>query len=104
MYAIIQTGGKQYRVTEGQEIQLEKLPVEEGKVVDFDKVLMVMDGDQQQIGQPYVSGATVQAEVLAHGRGKKVIILKMKRRKHHMKRTGHRQHLTSVKITKIKKG
>ncbi|MCH9769637.1 MAG: 50S ribosomal protein L21 [Gammaproteobacteria bacterium] len=104
MYAVIQTGGKQYRVAEGQVLQLEKLAVEAGEDVDFDKVLMVVDGEAQQVGAPYVNGAKVSAEVLEHGRGKKIHILKFKRRKHHMKRMGHRQHLTSVKIKKINKG
>ncbi|MCP8688506.1 MULTISPECIES: 50S ribosomal protein L21 [Marinobacterium] len=101
MYAVIVSGGKQYRVQEGQTVRLEKLPAELGSSVEFDRVLLVGAGDDIKIGAPVVDGAKVTAEVVEHGRGKKVTILKFKRRKHHMKRQGHRQSFTEVKITGI---
>ena len=103
MYAVIQSGGKQHRVSEGQTVKLEKIETETGATVDFDKVLMVSNGDDITIGKPYVDGAKVSGEVVSHGRGKKVKIVKFKRRKHHMKRMGHRQWYTEVKITGISK-
>jgi large subunit ribosomal protein L21 len=101
MYAVIQSGGKQHRVKEGQTIKLEKLNVETGATIDFDKVLMVGSGESVKVGAPYVDGAKVTAEVVAHGRHKKIKIIKFRRRKHHMKRMGHRQWFTEVKITGI---
>ncbi|MBE9396989.1 50S ribosomal protein L21 [Pontibacterium sp. N1Y112] len=101
MYAVIVSGGKQYRVQEGQTLKLEKLAVEQGANVEFDRVLLVGNGDDIKVGAPVVEGAKVTAEVVEHGRGKKVHILKFKRRKHHMKRQGHRQWFTEVKITGI---
>lgn len=102
MYAVIVAGGKQYRVSQGQQLKVEKIAAEVGKSIDIDKVLMVADGDQISIGQPTVEGAQVSAEVVGHGRHKKVKILKFKRRKHHMKQMGHRQWFTELKITGIK--
>ena len=101
MYAVIVSGGKQYRVQEGEVLKLEKLPVEAGSNVDFDRVLLVGNGDDLKSGAPVVEGAKVTAEVVQHGRAKKVEIIKFKRRKHHMKRQGHRQWFTEVKITGI---
>lgn len=101
MYAVIKSGGKQYRVQEGQTLKLEKLPAELGSNVEFDRVLLVGNGEDVKVGAPVVDGAKVTAEVVEHGRGKKVQILKFKRRKHHMKRQGHRQWFTQVKITGI---
>lgn len=101
MYAVFQSGGKQHRVSEGQTVKLEKIESETGASIDFDKVLLVADGDKVTVGQPYVDGAKISAEVVAHGRGKKVKIVKFKRRKHHMKQMGHRQWFTEVKITGI---
>ena len=101
MYAVIKTGGKQYRVSEGEILRVEKLDAGEGDSVDFDQVLMVSEGDDVRIGTPYVDGGKVTATVKAHGRGKKVEIIKFKRRKHHMKRMGHRQDYTEVEITAI---
>ena len=101
MYAVIVSGGKQYRVQEGQTLKLEKLQVEAGSSVDFDRVLLIGSGDDIKIGEPVVEGAKVTAEVVQHGRAKKVEIIKFKRRKHHMKRQGHRQWFTEVKITGI---
>ena len=102
MYAVIKTGGKQYRVSEGQTLNIETLPLEVGAKVDFDQVLLVANGEDVKAGAPIVKGAKVTAEVVLHGRGKKVNILKFRRRKHHMKRMGHRQNFTQVKIQSIK--
>jgi len=102
MYAVFESGGKQHRVEEGEVLRLEKLEVATGETIDFDKVLMVVDGDKINIGAPVVGGAKVSAEVVSHGRGEKVKIIKFRRRKHSMKRQGHRQWYTEVKITGIK--
>lgn len=102
MYAVIESGGKQHRVVEGETLRLEKIEVATGDSVSFDKVLMVGEGEQVQVGAPYVSGSTVTAEVVEHGRGDKVTIIKFNRRKHHRKQQGHRQWYTAVKITGIK--
>jgi large subunit ribosomal protein L21 len=104
MYAVIQTGGKQYRVSEGATVRVEKLVADEGSTVELDKVLMVADGDAVQVGTPYLTGGKVTAEVKAHGRGKKVQIVKFRRRKHYLKRQGHRQWYTELKITGITAG
>ena len=101
MFAVIVSGGKQYRVQEGQTLKLEKLTAEAGSSVEFDRVLLVGNGDDVKVGAPVVEGAKVAAEVVAHGRGDKVTIIKFRRRKHHMKRQGHRQWFTEVKITGI---
>ena len=101
MYAVFESGGKQHRGTEGEVLKLEKIEVETGASVDFDKVLLVANGDDVKIGAPVVAGAKVTAEVVGHGRHEKVRILKFKRRKHHMKKMGHRQWFTEVKITGI---
>ncbi|ADC63079.1 MULTISPECIES: 50S ribosomal protein L21 [Allochromatium] len=104
MYAVIQTGGKQYRVSEGDTVKIEKLTAEAGDSVDFEQVLMVADGDDVKVGKPYLAGGKVTATVESHGRAKKVKIIKFRRRKHHMKRQGHRQWFTAVKITGISAG
>ena len=101
MYAVFQSGGKQHRVTEGQTIRLEKLDVETGSTVEFDQVLMIANGDDIKIGAPVVEGGKVTAEVVTHGRGEKVKIVKFRRRKHSRKQMGHRQWFTEVKITGI---
>ena len=101
MYAVIATGGKQYRVEEGDILRVEKLSVEEGATVDFDQVLMVGAGEEVSIGTPYLEGGKVSAEVRTHGRGDKVEIVKFNRRKHHRKQMGHRQHYTELEITGI---
>ncbi|OZG71462.1 50S ribosomal protein L21 [Hahella sp. CCB-MM4] len=101
MYAVIVSGGKQHRVREGERIKLEKIELETGATVEFDKVLLVANGDDVKVGAPVVEGAKVSAEIIAHGRHKKVNIIKFRRRKHHMKRQGHRQWFTEVKITGI---
>lgn len=101
MYAVIKTGGKQYRVQEGQIIRVEKLECEEGKAIDFDQVLMIGNGEDVKIGAPNVDGAKVSAKVIEHGRLKKIKIIKFKRRKHHEKQAGHRQYFTAIKIEEI---
>lgn len=101
MYAVIVTGGKQYRVEHGERLRVELLTADVGSTVELDQVLLVADGTQFKVGSPLVEGAKVSAEVLSHGRHKKVEILKFRRRKHHMKRMGHRQYFTELKITGI---
>lgn len=101
MYAVIKSGGKQYRVEEGQTLKLEKLELPTGESVAFDEVLLVADGDDIKVGAPLVDGAKVSAEIVSHGRGEKIRIIKFRRRKHSMKRQGHRQWFTEVKITGI---
>jgi large subunit ribosomal protein L21 len=101
MYAVIMTGGKQYRVSQGDKVRVEKLDAAEGESIELDKVLMVVDGDDIKIGKPVLEGGKVTAEVKAHGRGDKVEIIKFRRRKHHMKRQGHRQAFTELEITGI---
>lgn len=103
MYAVIKAGGKQYRVKEGDIIKLELMNDEVGKEVSFSEVLMIADGDKLTWGKPLVAKAIVKAEVLEHGRHKKIKIIKFRRRKHHMKQMGHRQYYTQVKITAIGK-
>ena len=98
MYAVIVTGGKQYKVTEGEFLKIEKLEVATGEAVTFDRVLLIGNGDDVQIGAPVVDGAKVVAEVVSQGRHDKVRIIKFRRRKHHMKRQGHRQWLSLIHI------
>lgn len=101
MYAIIATGGKQYRVAEGDVLRLEKLPGEPGAAIKFDQVLFVGGNSEPHIGRPQVQGAVVDGEILAQGKAKKVIVFKKKRRKGYQKRQGHRQLFTEVKITRV---
>ena len=101
MYAVIETGGKQYRVSEGQSIKVEKLVADEGSSIDLDKVLMVANGDDIKVGTPYLDGGKVTATVKSHGRGKKIRIIKFRRRKHSQKEQGHRQSYTELEITGI---
>ncbi|WP_020395418.1 50S ribosomal protein L21 [Thiolinea disciformis] len=101
MYAVIETGGKQYRVAQGDIIQVEKLDAEEGSNVDFANVLMVGEGESVRIGAPFVEGCKVTATVKSQMRGEKIEIIKFRRRKHHQKRTGHRQYLTQIEINTI---
>lgn len=103
MYAVIQSGGKQHRVSEGQVVRLEKIDAEKGAQINFDKILMVGEGADLALGAPYLSSAKVTGEIVEQGRGKKVTIVKFKRRKHHRKQMGHRQWFTEVKITAISK-
>ena len=101
MYAVILTGGKQYKVQEGEKLEIEKLDREVGDTVDFDQVLLIVEGSEVKIGTPYLEGAKVSAEVIDQDRAKKIHIIKFKRRKHHMKQMGHRQYFTTVKVTSI---
>jgi len=101
MYAVIKTGGKQYKVAPGEQLKVEQIPAEVGASVVLDQVLMVGEGDSVRLGQPIVAGATVTATVVAQGRGEKVKIFKMRRRKHYQKHQGHRQNYTELKIEAI---
>lgn len=101
MYAIIKTGGKQYRVQSGAQLRVEALPADVGAAVSFDQVLLVGEGDAVKVGAPFVAGAAVKATVMSHGRGEKVRIFKMRRRKHYQKSQGHRQSYTEVRIDGI---
>ena len=101
MYAVIVTGGKQYKVAEGEFLKIEKLDVPVGEAISFDSVLLIGNGEDVKIGAPVVDGAKVTAEVIDQGRHDKVTIIKFRRRKHSMKRQGHRQWYTEVKITGI---
>ena len=103
MFAVFQSGGKQHRVAEGDVVKLELLSAEPGDEVVFDKVLMVANGDDVNVGAPYVDGGQVKAEVVRNERDKKIRVLKFKRRKDYMRRQGHRQWFTEVKITSIGK-
>ena len=104
MYAVIKSGGKQYRVESGAQLRVESLAADVGAAVSFDEVLLVGTGDAVKVGAPLVSGAKVKATVVAHGRGEKVKIFKMRRRKHYQKSQGHRQNFTEVRIDDIVQG
>jgi large subunit ribosomal protein L21 len=101
MYAVFSTGGKQYRASEGDVVRVEKLEAEKGSTIELDQVLMVGEGEDVRIGTPVVDGGKVTAEVVDHGRGEKIRIVKFRRRKHSMKQMGHRQYYTDIKITGI---
>ena len=101
MYAVIKTGGKQHRVIEGETLKVEKINLATGDTLTLDNVLMVGEGDSAKIGNPYVDGSKVTAEIVSHGRHDKVSIVKFRRRKHHRKQMGHRQWYTELKITSI---
>ncbi len=102
MKAVVKTGGKQYTITEGDTLRVEKLAGEVGATINLDEVLAVGEGQDMKIGAPTVEGATVKAEIIAHGRGKKIIVFKKKRRKGYKKKQGHRQDYTGLKISEIK--
>lgn len=104
MYAVIQTGGKQYRVAEGDRLRVEKIASDTGQDIELDRVLLVADGENVRVGAPFIDGGKVTATVESHGRAKKVKIIKFRRRKHHMKRQGHRQWFTQLRITGINAG
>ncbi|MDN5872724.1 MAG: 50S ribosomal protein L21 [Nitrococcus sp.] len=104
MYAVIRTGGKQYRVSEGDTLRVEKLDAELGAAIDFEQVLMIADTDDIQVGTPLIGGSIVSAEVTGQGRGRKIEVRKFKRRKNYHRCHGHRQHYTEVKITRIGAG
>jgi large subunit ribosomal protein L21 len=103
MYAVVKTGGKQYRVSPGEKLKVEQIPADIGSEVVLDQVLMVADGDNVTVGTPIVAGASVKAKVLSHGRHAKVSIFKMRRRKHYQKHQGHRQNYTELQIESIGK-
>ncbi len=102
MYAVIKTGGKQYRIAEGEKIRVEKLEVEKDSVIEFDQVLAVGEGDKLMVGSPLVEGAKVTADVIDHGREKKINVIKFRRRKDSMTKQGHRQYYTELRIKAIK--
>ncbi|WP_455199454.1 50S ribosomal protein L21 [Kaarinaea lacus] len=102
MYAVIKTGGKQYKVSKGETLKVEKIAADEGAKVELDQVLMVVDGDDVKVGTPVLKGGKVTAKVKSHGRGNKIEIIKFRRRKHHRKQMGHRQSYTELEITGIK--
>ena len=101
MYAVIKTGGKQYRVSSGEKLKVEQLAADVGSEITIDQVLMVADGDKVSIGKPLVEGASVKATVVNHGRGEKVRVFKMRRRKHSKKQQGHRQNYTEIQVEQI---
>ena len=101
MYAVVKTGGKQYRVVAGDKLKVEQIPADVGAEVILDQVLMVGEGESVRLGQPLLSGASVKATVVSHGRGEKVKIFKMRRRKHYQKHQGHRQNYTELSIDAI---
>ena len=102
MYAIIESCGKQYKVTEGDVVFFEKLDAEEGKKITFDKVILVSEDGKVQVGNPYVKGIKVEGKVVSHGKAKKIIVFKMKPKKNYRRKQGHRQPYTKVEITSIK--
>jgi len=101
MFAVIETGGKQYRVADGDTVYIEKLAGAVGDTVQFDSVLLLGDGDDVTIGKPAVAGATVSGEIVEHGKDKRLVVFKFKRRKDYRRRNGHRQNYTAVKITQV---
>ena len=101
MFAVIKTGGKQYRVSQGDKLRVETLDADEGDAVNLDQVMMVGEGDKVTVGEPLIAGASVSAKVLTHGRGRKVDIVKFRRRKHYRRQAGHRQNYTELEITGI---
>jgi large subunit ribosomal protein L21 len=101
MYAVIKTGGKQYRVAAGEKIKIEQIPADVGSQITLDQVLMVGEGESVKVGNPLVAGATVTATVLSHGRGEKVRIFKLRRRKHYQRTQGHRQNYTEIRVDAI---
>ena len=101
MYAVVKTGGKQYRITPGEKVKVEQIAADVGAEVVLDQVLMVGEGESVRLGQPIVAGATVKATVVSHGRGDKVEIFKMRRRKHYQKHQGHRQNYTEIRVDAI---
>ncbi len=101
MYAVVKTGGKQYRVSAGQKLKVEQIPADVGAEITLDQILMVGEGESVKVGAPLVAGASIKATVVSHGRHDKVKIFKMRRRKHYQKRQGHRQNYTELRIDSI---
>lgn len=104
MYAVIKTGGKQYRVAKGDEVQVEKLPGEVGDAVTFDQVLLTSDGETIEVGQPFLENSKVAGHITGHGKHRKVLVIKYKRRKGYRRKNGHRQHFSLVRIGDIEPG
>ena len=103
MYAVVKTGGKQYRVTIGEKLKVEQIPADIDSQIVLDQVLMIADGDDVTIGNPVIAGAKVTVSVVSHGRGDKIRIFKMRRRKHYQKHQGHRQNYTEIRVDAISK-
>ncbi len=101
MYAVIKTGGKQYKVSVGEKLKVEQIPADIDSQIELKEVLMIADGDAVKVGAPFIEGASVTATVVAHGRGEKIRIFKMRRRKHYQKHQGHRQNFTEIRIDAI---
>lgn len=101
MYAIIETGGKQYRAEEGKTIRVEKLPSEKGETVKFDRVLMLVNGEETKVGNPYLEDCEVEGQIVRNGRSKKITVFKFKRKKNYRRKQGHRQPFTEVLISKV---
>ena len=101
MFAVFESGGKQHRATEGEVVRLERLPGDPGERVVFDRVLMIAEGDNIAVGTPLVEGGQVAGEVVEQGQGRKITVIKFKRRKNYLRKKGHRQHYTDVRITAI---
>lgn len=101
MYAVIKTGGKQYKVTVGEKLNVEQITAEPNSQIELNEVLMIADGESVKVGAPFIEGAKVVAKVVSHGRGEKIRIFKMRRRKHYQKRQGHRQNFTQIEIVSI---
>ena len=101
MYAVIKTGGKQYKVTVGEKLKVEQIPAELDSQIVLNEVLMIADGEAVKVGAPFIEGAEVKATVISHGRGDKIRIFKMRRRKHYQKHQGHRQNFTEIRIDAI---
>lgn len=104
MYAVVKTGGKQYRVSQGDRLKVETLEADAGSEISLDQVLMLGSGESVTVGAPMVANASVTAKIVSHGRGKKVTIIKFRRRKHHRKQAGHRQNYTELEVTSINAG
>jgi large subunit ribosomal protein L21 len=103
MYAVVKTGGKQYKVAIGEKLKVEQIPADIDSQITLNEVLLVADGEQVVVGTPLVAGASIQATVISHGRGEKIRIFKMRRRKHYQKHQGHRQNYTEIRIDAISK-
>ena len=101
MYAVVRTGGKQYRLGIGDSVKVEKLPNEVGNIIELSQILMISDGSEVKVGAPVLTGASVKAEIVGHGRNKKIRVFKMKRRKKYRRTQGHRQAFTQLKVTEI---
>ncbi|MCD6498989.1 MAG: 50S ribosomal protein L21 [Deltaproteobacteria bacterium] len=104
MYAVVESGGKQYKMVPGETVKVDSLPGDAGDAVTIDKVLLVADGETVKVGTPTVEGVSIKAEIVTHGRGKKLVVFKKKRRKKMLRKAGHRQNFTELKVTEIAAG